>query len=121
MWKNVILLVAKKVEFFYRRIYVPSTVDADLQGMRKSASMAACYAARKFFKSHRKFLRKSKISRMKLEKFQKSALKVTNITIRAYKYNNHNIKICIMWQCYIQSINQSFNRLKIKGTYLKLQ
>jgi hypothetical protein len=42
MWKNVILLVAKKVEFIYRIIYVPSTVDAELQGMRKSASMAAC-------------------------------------------------------------------------------
>jgi hypothetical protein len=32
MWKNVILLVAKKVEFIYHRIYVPSTVDAELQG-----------------------------------------------------------------------------------------
>ena len=62
-----------------------------LQGTRKSASMAAC-CQEIFLISQEIFKEKQDI--------KNEAREISKIsTIRAYKYNNHNIKNCIMWQC----------------------
>jgi hypothetical protein len=67
--------------------------------MRKSASMAEC--CQEIFLISQEIFKEKQDIKYEAREISKISIKVTNIRSQLeHKYNNHNIKICIMWQYY---------------------